>query len=227
MISIHAPLAGCDAARPARCTRLRAFQSTHPLRGATLIPSNSAAFFCISIHAPLAGCDSSYLAVSLWMADFNPRTPCGVRPCPRYPARQPTPGDFNPRTPCGVRRAACSLDNYKFKFQSTHPLRGATLFSFRAISQSIFQSTHPLRGATPSLLYGMRKAMYFNPRTPCGVRLLRLLANSILNKFQSTHPLRGATRLNSICRYAGRLISIHAPLAGCDSKNVQRKLHFF
>lgn len=22
-------------------------------------------------------------------------------------------------------------------------------------------------------------------------------------------------------------ISIHAPLAGCDSKNVQRKLHFF
>ena len=23
------------------------------------------------------------------------------------------------------------------------------------------------------------------------------------------------------------LISIHAPLAGCDSKNVQRKLHFF
>lgn len=24
-----------------------------------------------------------------------------------------------------------------------------------------------------------------------------------------------------------RKISIHAPLAGCDSKNVQRKLHFF
>lgn len=28
-------------------------------------------------------------------------------------------------------------------------------------------------------------------------------------------------------REASQKISIHAPLAGCDSKNVQRKLHFF
>ena len=56
----------------------------------------------------------------------------------------------------------------------------------------------------------------FNPRTPCGVRLRfdRVLRRAPV--FQSTHPLRGAT-------FAGRyvvfrfFISIHAPLAGCDT----------
>ena len=58
----------------------------------------------------------------------------------------------------------------------------------------LFQSTHPLRGAT------------------IGVTSL---FTGIL--FQSTHPLRGAT-----CYYCWlcncSYISIHAPLAGCDSK---------
>ena len=36
-------------------------------------------------------------------------------------------------------------------------------------------------------------------------------------RFQSTHPLRGATYLTKEPMQHGR-ISIHAPLAGCDSK---------
>ena len=36
-----------------------AFQSTHPLRGATLVLRQLRRFVQISIHAPLAGCDSS------------------------------------------------------------------------------------------------------------------------------------------------------------------------
>ena len=61
----------------------------------------------------------------------------------------------------------------------------------------------------------MFRVCYFNPRTPCGVRLCRLLACLMSNLFQSTHPLRGAT-----FGWTGatllQLISIHAPLAGCD-----------
>ena len=58
---------------------------------------------------------------------------------------------------------------------------------------SAFQSTHPLRGATvrpflPSPLCG-----YFNPRTPCGVRLAVFCFVTRNYVFQSTHPLRGAT----------------------------------
>ena len=66
-----------------------------------------------------------------------------------------------------------------------------------------FQSTHPLRGATEHIFFYFLSERNFNPRTPCGVRQAEELF---------------MVRLK---------ISIHAPLAGCDSKNVQRKLHFF
>ena len=56
-------------------------------------------------------------------------------------------------------------------FQSTHPVRGATItFFVRCVDNHEFQSTHPVRGAT---LYQRRAELCtnnFNPRTPCGVR---------------------------------------------------------
>ncbi len=80
-------------------------------------------------------------------------------------------------------------------FQSTHPLRGATLYIGGVTLLFTFQSTHPLRGAT--------FVAYF--------AALCLL-------FQSTHPLRGATvcpTLQTTCI----LVSIHAPLARCDVRS--------
>ena len=79
-----------------------------------------------------------------------------------------------------------------------------------------FQSTHPLRGATIKCGYTLLYLSNFNPRTPCGVRpgndkgnittldisIHAPLAgcdigqNSLIrisSPFQSTHPLRGAT----------------------------------
>ena len=81
VISIHAPLAGCDRLG-CYCLILRpSFQSTHPLRGATHHQAH------LATTAP----------------NFNPRTPCGVRPYARH----------NGGTSA--------------QFQSTHPLRGATI----------------------------------------------------------------------------------------------------
>ena len=57
VISIHAPLAGCDFAAVMPSARLRLFQSTYPLRGATRRTAAVRALVKISIHAPLAGCD--------------------------------------------------------------------------------------------------------------------------------------------------------------------------
>ena len=57
--------------------------------------------------------------------NFNPRTPCGVRP--NIKGNIYVYADFNPRTPCGVRHAASHAVADKFLFQSTHPMRGATL----------------------------------------------------------------------------------------------------
>ncbi len=148
------------------------FQSTHPLRDATDTDAAEFGFIGISIHAPLEGCDVVTISVSIALLGF----------------------------------------------QSTHPLRDATItFYIRFTINSRFQSTHPLRDATasgsagnglvddfnPRTLAGcdaidrgrVDRAHNFNPRTPCGMRLMR-----------------GGGSCQAI------QISIHAPLAGCDKK---------
>ena len=123
-ISIHAPHAGCDRRSSGLSTickhfnprtpcgvRLRPlnqslkniiFQSTHPMRGATLPPKQMDLMQDISIHAPHAGCDFQ----------TNARKNAGK--------------DFNPRTPCGVRQRSWPRWTPRSRFQSTHPMRGAT-----------------------------------------------------------------------------------------------------
>ncbi len=145
-ISIHAPRAGCDrvcaggvserfdfnprtpcGVRPLRSSygsRSAGFQSTHPVRGATPLVVCPLPYDTISIHAPRAGCDVITSRACNKKKNFNPRTPCGVRPAglflsnhivrisihaPRAGCdhRQGSQGNsrrhFNPRTPCGVR----------------------------------------------------------------------------------------------------------------------------
>ena len=91
-------------AKDANSTTDKQFQSTHPLRGATILTGSPVSRNNISIHAPLAGCD-----------------------CPATGTQSISFRDFNPRTPCGVRRISCSVMVLLSPlFQSTHPLRGAT-----------------------------------------------------------------------------------------------------
>ena len=86
------------------------------------------------------------------------------------------------------------MDVARLKFQSTHPLRGATGDTPRRAPNQIFQSTHPLRGAT---------------------RWLRWLHQA--EKRISIHaPLAGCDAPDRPPSAHGRPISIHAPLAGCD-----------
>ena len=145
----------------------------------------------ISIHAPLTGCDS-YIVISQYIM-LN----------------------FNPRTPYGMRRNSLDVCFWEVIFQSTHPLRDATVMEFVVLKSIRFQSTHPLRDATklkgahiinyddfnPRTPYGMRQrgqpyANYsrnFNPRTPYGMRPAGRKQNGGEHIFQSTHPLRDAT----------------------------------
>ena len=197
-----------------------AFQSTHPVRGATSPNPETLAKIAISIHAPRAGCDGCVTALHRSRLYFNPRTPCGVRlehglhrailvnisihapraGCDLGRGTTPkTPADFNPRTPCGVRRCYRLLCCQPLAFQSTHPVRGATTFLAAVASPS----------------------SYFNPRTPCGVRRAILAQQTRATQisihapragcdlrgkahadawsaFQSTHPVRGATVNNFV-----------------------------
>ena len=130
------------------CCHCGMFQSTHSLRSATDYLRASVPEITVSIHALLAECDSLL---------NHPGFPV---PC------------FNPRTPCGVRLHFFQAGGMFGLFQSTHSLRSATSFfpsgrdvwivSIHALLAECDQSTHSFPSGS----------LRFNPRTPCGVRLV-------------------------------------------------------
>ena len=194
-ISIHAPRAGGDlfqelprlaaygfqSTPPVRGATLLLrfdlvylvlFQSTPPVRGATRIPPKENRPHLISIHAPRAGSDPSCLHSCSASSPFQSTLP--VR---------------------GATPYALVCSGVSLGFQSTLPVRGATAFHLSGGNGGgAFQSTLPVRGAT----CGVRRRIppctrYFNPRSPCGER----------------HATPHCTLLLV-------LISIHAPRAGSD-----------
>ena len=58
LISIHAPIVGCDEDGISENVICQLFQSTHPSWGATLEKDDKSKAVEISIHAPIVGCDS-------------------------------------------------------------------------------------------------------------------------------------------------------------------------
>ena len=173
-------------------------------------------FLTISIHAPREGVRLLIGVYSLGLRSISIHAPReGVRPL--ADRKKEEQAYFNPRTPRGVRPGGwvwCSPR--RAEFQSTHPARGATTRTSTAQANVRFQSTHPARGATAHKRDHARRILYFNPRTPRGVRLTLPTARAPQNTisihapregcdqdihhccvtctFQSTHPARGATR---------------------------------
>ena len=164
-ISIHAPREGCDVMAMSDSTDKFKFQSTHPVRGATVDPKHVRGSHVISIHAPREGCDSS-----------------------RMPAHTPRLSFQSTHPVRGATTHGQSVPASKILFQSTHPVRGATRWRQRYPDGTVFQSTHPVRGATvvhggvdvpcaisihapregcdPSSRSVRASASNFNPRTP-------------------------------------------------------------
>ena len=168
-ISIHAPHAGCDCAPVSPFNPLNAFQSTHPMRGATAERLQVPQAVHISIHAPHAGCDRPRAILYSAREHFNPRTPCGVRHCAlRHFVDNISISIHAPHAGCDVGS------------QITHTVSGISIHAPHAGCDSSWTA--------PPLF-----ARHFNPRTPCGVRLPARRRPSRYRGFQSTHPMRGAT----------------------------------
>ena len=170
-ISIHAPHTGRDLGPCRLWQKFNIFQSTRPIRGAT----------------PHGG------GMCRLLANFNPRAPYGARQLVRVmPTFAPQISIHAPHTgrDGGTHYQLC----LNLLFQSTRPIRGATVF--------------------PSLV--VKDFIYFNPRAPYGARLCfrsyvhrfrdisihaphtgrdsaSSLASGALDRFQSTRPIRGAT----------------------------------
>ena len=213
------------------------FQSTHPLRGATAgsdarpgtvdISIHASLAGCdsvdqrhglgaaISIHAPLAGCDTVSILFMPRVTYFNPRTPCGVRRL--YPHADCAGRDFNPRTPCGVRPQARKWYNWLIEFQSTHPLRGATGITHK--SGEHIKHFNPRTPCGVRHNSGSRPARRgnFNPRTPCGVRLCAPSVRLPVRSYFNPRTPCGVRHVGFQQQPGHVTISIHAPLAGCDS----------
>ena len=242
-ISIHAPLAGCDRLQAAGW-REGGISIHAPLAGCDSPPAHGALFVDISIHAPLAGCDNIQCVFAVSACYFNPRTPCGVR---RRLSASATPPDnhFNPRTPCGVRRAKSTPAIFFVPISIHAPLAGCDVRSsvFSTSSSNfnprtpcgvrpfipnlialifVFQSTHPLRGATGRGAITASALDHFNPRTPCGVRLAGQRSMGRKLRISIHAPLAGCDGRQLCRRHAKLAISIHAPLAGCDGSEVRR-----
>ena len=165
--------------------------------------------------------------LGFWLADFNPRTPRGVRPvelgrvknlftisihAPREGCDYPTSRrrisctDFNPRTPRGVRPWSWAGMRTPLSFQSTHPARGATRDMSTYSGWMLFQSTHPARGATRGRADVYELTPHFNPRTPRGVRQQTLLKS------------REFAWLNLLICTRGRRLSIQKQTRLCSIK---------
>ena len=174
IISIHAPLAGCD------CDNLSGLR-----------------FVIISIHAPLAGCDDSAADICR-LLDISIHAP--LAGCDKIDGEILGLSDISIHAPL----AGCD-----------------TLAILKGNGQHI--SIHaPLAGCDHGTWRPTPFPANFNPRTPCGVRLHRPCRSSVKSRFQSTHPLRGATCPKQK-PVTGQNISIHAPLAGCDRTQPDRR----
>ena len=79
-----------------------------------------------------------------------------------------------------------------------------------------FQSTLPVWGATRDSSLPDTAIIGFNPRSPCGERLLGILPASNEKEVSIHAPRVGSDWQNDIRQEAGR-VSIHAPRVGSDS----------
>ena len=146
LISIHAPIVGCDSQDLMKAHWLSIFQSTHPSWGATSCTAIQIQQYRISIHAPIVGCDNlpRYLLKCYRISIHAPIVGCdivdsrgneGISISIHAPIvgcdhaswkRWLDVGYFNPRTHRGVRRIQSKRKTCAFRFQSTHPSWGAT-----------------------------------------------------------------------------------------------------
>ena len=87
-ISIHAPREGCDTLPVLEYCHATAFQSTHPVRGATVPSGAQPRGLSISIHAPREGCDAADFDGLGLVVDISIHAP--REGCDREPRQQST-----------------------------------------------------------------------------------------------------------------------------------------
>ena len=191
-ISIHAPHTGRDQISTSDLNSRTGFQSTRPIRGATVCVTPPFYNVVFQSTRPIRGATQKQ-NLNYWNLDISIHAPHTGRDnilIMQYIA----PLDISIHAP-HTGRDDQGREHYQLssQFQSTRPIRGATL-------------------RYPAMLWW---ASHFNPRAPYGARLRRLILFPGISTFQSTRPIRGATIAGNSGPILGS-ISIHAPHTGRD-----------
>ena len=203
-ISIHAPHTGRDNYNIYDRLLHYRFQSTRPIRGATLLYRVS---LCngepISIHAPHTGRDAG-------------RWRC-----------QGHTGNFNPRAPYGARRNVTEADrNIAFiSIHAPHTGRDAAPPCI-SIKYSKFQSTRPIRGATIRWYTFEYDRIHFNPRAPYGARRPCVRALNAMIRISIHAPHTGRDGGIKGVQPRGRHFNPRAPYGARQQKCIIYVLHF-
>ena len=174
--------------------RVAAFQSTRPVRGATIGKR-----LCVIAAGefqstrPVRGATTPWTWKCRWWRFQS------TRPVRGATFRQPLHGHYagiSIHAPRAGRDITSSVAvTHAPTFQSTRPVRGATPVPYITSAVNQFQSTRPVRGATARPMAATTASTDFNPRAPCGAR-------------RAPDP-----------RLSGYVpISIHAPRAGRDGR---------
>ena len=171
-ISIHAPHTGRDKSAWLLASSVPVFQSTRPIRGATIpkVVHTAPPIMSFQSTRPIRGatirrcfCKSPSRfqstrpirgATSVTWSKLVPLGFQSTRPIRGATSRQTIyneirRGDFNPRAPYGARHLLSAHALCESQFQSTRPIRGATSENGYVLGGCHgFQSTRPIRGAT-------------------------------------------------------------------------------
>ena len=225
-ISIHAPHTGRDSHSVKRLQAMDGFQSTRPIRGATVTGKMGGTSYAFQSTRPIRGATQQPERREHHPTHFNPRAPYGARlacflaadDVSRISIHAPHTGrdqpdkesrneytHFNPRAPYGARQAVSSETVVQREISIHAPHTGRDEMETLATRFcTTFQSTRPIRGATHVTRGNVVDVLHFNPRAPYGARRAK--------------PRKG------ICN--GQ-ISIHAPHTGRDGTILQHVCPYF
>ena len=145
---------------------------------------------------------------------FNPRAPCGARRgFPIWSEPQRVVSTHAPRAGrdswCSPARPVCIL------FQPTRPVRGATYQAWIENNPDKVSTHAPRAGRDKRVRSLSLPPRSFNPRAPCGARLVDAGMSDAWIMFQPTRPVRGAT-VHAVNIKVVLQVSTHAPRAGRD-----------
>ena len=199
-ISIHAPHAGCD------CLSLRfrsdqlIFQSTHPMRGATVV----------------------YRRLSALAADFNPRTPCGVRRNDFFYAGLYISISIHaPHAGCDLGEGTVYVVIYVISIHAPHA--GCDLFVPPFPLGSADISIHAPHAGCDAMKVHYSYDTEISIHAPhAGCDSTSGMTTSLSCRISIHAPHAGCDKLAYVVRLVVVHISIHAPHAGCDSSTIRR-----